>query len=84
MCRLSSMGQGTKEILQHTLSLKQYKVMMPQFSEQECFFIVFSGVLLLPSFSDFYASLTKPTNKPQAHFHVTLPDPPKKKLWYMT
>ena len=53
MCRLSSMGQGTDEILQHTLSLKQYKMMMPQFSEQECFFIVFSGVLLLPSFSDF-------------------------------
>ena len=34
--------------------------------------------LLLPSYLNFYASLTKPTNKQKAHFHVTLPDPLKK------
>ena len=38
--------------------------------------------LLLPSYSGFYASLTKPIKKQKAHFHVTLPDPPN--LWYMT
>ena len=31
--------------------------------------------LLLPSYLGFYASLTKPTDKQKAHFHVTLPDP---------
>ena len=35
-------------------------------------------ILLLPSYSGFYASLTKPTDKQKAYFHVTLPDPPKK------
>ena len=32
--------------------------------------------LLLPSYLGFCASLTKPTDKQKAHFHVTLPDPP--------
>ena len=31
--------------------------------------------LLLPSYLGFCASLTKPTDKQKAHFHVTLPDP---------
>ena len=45
MYRLPPMYQEKEEILQHILSLKQYKVMMPQFTEEECFFIIFSGVL---------------------------------------
>ena len=45
MYRLCPMCQEKEKILQNILSLKQYKVMMPQFSEEECFFIIFSRVL---------------------------------------
>ena len=44
MYRLSPMCQEKEEILQHILSLKQCKVIMAQFSEEECFLIVFAGV----------------------------------------
>ena len=63
-----------------------YKVMMPHFSEEEYFFIVFSGVLkktyCFLLIRVFYASLTKPTDKQKAHFYVTLPDPSKKAVVY--
>ena len=45
MKRLSFICQEKEEILKHILSLKQYKVMMPQLSGEECLFAVFSGVL---------------------------------------
>ena len=45
MYKLSPMLQEKEEILHLILCLKQYKVMMPQFSKEECFFIVFSRVL---------------------------------------
>ena len=60
MSRLSHLCQEKDEILQHILSFKQCKVMMPQFSEEEYFIIVFSGVLkkiyCFLLFSGFYAS----------------------------
>ena len=41
-------------------------------------FLSFQENLLFPSYSGFYANLTKTTDKSKAHFHVTLPAPPKK------
>ena len=42
--------------------------------------------LLLPSYSGFYASLTKPTDKQKPYFHVKTvnckPDPPQKSVVY--
>ena len=40
-------------------------------------------MLLLHSYSGFYASLTKSIDKQKAHFHGALPDT-RTKLWYMT
>ena len=37
-----------------------------------------------PSYSGFYASLTKPLTKHKAYYHVTLPNPPKKDVVYDT
>ena len=47
-----------------------------------CFLKSSQENLLLPSYSSFYASLTKPVDKQKARFHVTLPDPPKKAVIY--
>ena len=59
MYRLSPMCQEKEEILQHILSLKQCKVIMAQFSEEECFLIVFAGVRRTPIASFLFGFLCK-------------------------